>query len=100
MTRALLELLLAILALTVLAWLPGHMWVRAFVRGIDALERFVLSVALSVALLILALYLGNVVFGVRISAANATWYALALAAAPAGVILARRVRSASARNLD
>lgn len=98
--RVVLTTLGAFLAVAILAWLPGYVWVRTLVRGVDRLERFVLSVAVSIALLVLTLYLGNAVFGARISAANAIWYALALAAAPAGVVVARRWHAASARYLD
>ena len=92
-----LEVLRALAALALLALAPGAAWVDVLLPGLRTrLERFVFSVQLSVALLILATYAGNVALGVPVSGGAAVVYALVLAAAGIGVRLARtRARDAS-----
>lgn len=71
-----LQVLRAAVAIGLLAWLPGYAWTRALIPRLTRVERFVLSVTLSVALVTLALFLGNVLLGIRVSGAHAVWYSL------------------------
>lgn len=82
----------ALFGAALLAWLPGYAWSHVLLPRLAPLERFVVAVALSVALVTLYLYGGNVLFGLRISAAGGVWGALLLTAAAAAVPLARILR--------
>jgi len=82
----------ALAAIVLLAWLPGYAWSRVFLRQIEGVERLVLSVALSICLVTLALILGDLLLGIDVSGRSAVLYALALAAPPC-VVAARRALS-------
>lgn len=84
-----LDVLRALAGAVLLAWLPGYAWTRVLLPELSRLERFVYSVALSVVLVVLFLYLGNVVFGMRVSPVNGVWGALAITAAGFATPLAR-----------
>lgn len=83
----------ALAGIALLAILPGWVWSRALFPALARLERLVLSVALSVALLAIALYVGNVVLGVRLSAAAAILWTAALVLA-GWALMALRARPA------
>lgn len=70
-----------------LAFLPGWVWARVLMRSISTrIERLVASVVLSIALVVLALYLGNVVAGVPVSGRSAIGWSLVLSLAGAGLL--------------
>lgn len=81
----------AVVGAILLAWLPGYVWTRLLVPGLRALERFLFAVGLSVALMVLALYLGNILLEVRVTPVHAVWWALFLTSIPLAVFGFRRV---------
>lgn len=88
-----LSILRAIVGLVLVAWLPGWAWTRALVPDLDALQRALFSVGLSVALITLALYLGNVVLGIRVEVATAVAWSVGLTLAGLAAGAWRRSRS-------
>lgn len=76
-----------------LAFVPGYVWTRILLPRLSRIETLVVGVTLSIASLVLLLYLGNIVFGIPIKPATALLDALALTAAGLAVPLARRLRS-------
>lgn len=84
----------AVGGLILLAFLPGFTWSRALLPHLRGLERIVISIGLSVALLTIVLYAGSVLAQIDVSASHAVWTALALSAAGAGAtaLLAGRER--------
>lgn len=60
------------------AWLPGYVWSRVLLPDLSRLERGFTSVILSVALMVLGLYLGNKLLGVRIGPFQAVGLSLAI----------------------
>lgn len=69
-------------ATAVLAWLPGRLWVEWLAPTTRGMEREFLAVVVSVALITIALYVGNIVLGVRISGLAAVSWAALLCAVP------------------
>lgn len=79
----------AILALAFLGVVPGWVWTIVLLpsmRGIA--ERIVASIVLSVAMLVLCLYVGNLVAGIPISGAAGIGWSLALTLAGLGLLTA------------
>ena len=88
------EVLRAIVAVALLAFAPGYAWSLVLLpRVASRVERFVLGVGLSVAILVLALYVGNVALRIPISGATALVESALLTAAALGVREARRRRA-------
>lgn len=85
-----------LVALVLLAWLPGHLWVRVLAPQLDGAARFVLGVALSIALLTLLLYGGNVLLGIPVGGPSAVAYAALLCALAAAPWLFRLARDRAA----
>lgn len=83
-------MLQALAAVTLLAFLPGSAWSFALLPELSRIARLVASVALSIALMVLALYLGSAVAGINVSGAHAIWWSLALTLAGAALWLHRR----------
>lgn len=90
-------LLRAAAGLVVLAWLPGYVWVRAALPGMEGVARHVAAVALSVAMVTLALYGGNVLLSLPVAGSTAIWYALAFAALGLGRLAWPRVAASIRR---
>ncbi len=63
----------AVLAVGLMFFLPGFAWSLIFFEGkqVNALERGVLSVGLSIALVTLSMFALNLVFGVKVTGFNA-----------------------------
>jgi len=80
----------AIAGVALLAFVPGYVWSRALLPSLDRIERFVTAVGLSIALMVLALYLGSAVASINVSATHAVWWSLALTLAGAAVWASRR----------
>lgn len=78
----------AVLATVLVFFAPGFAWTLVFFRRLDVIERLVLSIALSIALVTLSILVLNVLFGVGINGLSAlitiiiitavplTWYGL------------------------
>ncbi|MFA5862968.1 MAG: hypothetical protein WDA16_14850, partial [Candidatus Thermoplasmatota archaeon] len=62
------SLVQAVTGILVLTCVPGYAWMRVLAPMRSHAERFVIAVGLSISLMVLALYVGNVVVGIRISA--------------------------------
>ncbi len=60
----------AILAIVLMFFLPGFAWTLVFFRQISLLERLVLSVGLSIAIVTLSILALNIVVGIRITGFN------------------------------
>ncbi len=60
----------AILGIVLMFFLPGFAWTLVFFRQITRLERFVLSVGLSIAIVTLSILALNVLVGIRITGFN------------------------------
>lgn len=70
------------LAMTfILAFLPGYLWMRVALPEVRGLTRFTLSIALSIAMVVLMLYMGSYLFDARVSGAHAVLDALAISLA-------------------
>lgn len=74
------EVLRAVVALVVLAWLPGRAWRPLLLPALRGPRAFVVDVVLSVAMMVAALF-GAQAIGVTIGAPSALWIGLAIAAA-------------------
>lgn len=80
-------------ALFVLAYLPGRIWVAVLLPRVRSrLERAAASIVLSIGLLVLALYSGNLVGDVPISAATAFAWSAAIGTLGLGALLATRIQ--------
>lgn len=83
------EIARALVGVALLAVVPGAIWTRVLLpRLVSWPERVVASVVLSVLLVVLALYIGNIVAGIRISGATAIGWSLALSLAGLGLLVA------------
>lgn len=79
-------------AIVLLAYLPGRVWTAVLLPGLRSrIERFVSSVVISVVMLVLALVVGSLAAGLRVGAATAVGWSLALSFLGAGVLLAPRL---------
>lgn len=76
-----------------LLWLPGYAWSRVLLPRLTRLERVAYSIVLSVALVAAFLYVGNITFGLRISAESGALSALVLTASAGVPLLARALRA-------
>lgn len=91
----------AVVAIAILAWLPGYAWTRALLPRLAPIERFVLSVALSIAAITLALLVGNLILRIPLGGPLGIGAALLLAAMGALVEFSRRFKQrAGARAED
>lgn len=88
-----LGLLRAVLVAPILAWLPGYVWARVLIPEMRGVERFVLAVVLSVVMLTLCLYLGNVILDIPIGGGYALVYAFLLLVAAGTPAVVRFARS-------
>lgn len=87
-----LALLRSIAALALLMFIPGLAWTWVFFpkREIGALERFVYSIALSIALVSIAVFFMNQVVGIRINVASSLIIIVVLTAIPLAHIYLKR----------
>ena len=80
----------AIVAIALLAYVPGALWVRVLLPELRGrIERFVASVGVSVSALVVLAYAGNRLLGVPIVAATALWWALLVSLGALTVPLSR-----------
>jgi hypothetical protein len=80
----------AIVAVALLAYVPGALWVRVLLPELRGrVERFVVAVGVSVCALIVLAYVGNRLLGVPIAAATSLWWALLVCAGALAVPLSR-----------
>ena len=75
----------AILALIFVFFLPGFVWTLIFFRQISVLERIVISVGLSIAVVTLSILFANLVFGMRITGFNSVLVIIVVTILPAVV---------------
>lgn len=87
-----------LLALAFLLLLPGFAWTRATIPAARGLDLALFSIGGSVALMALALTLGNYLLGIRITPTNAVWMSalisLAAATGPLSRMAYARLRAA------
>lgn len=76
-----LDLIQAALGIALLAFLPGWAWSWFLRDQLNRIERFVVAVVLSVSIVILTVYFGDVLLGVPVRASTGIWWALAATAA-------------------
>jgi uncharacterized membrane protein len=81
----------AVGGIVLLALLPGWVWSLLLLPTLGRMDRLVVSIALSIALMVLALYLGSAVAGIAVTATHAVWWSATLTlAAWAALGLQRR----------
>lgn len=80
--------------------LPGFAWTLVFFQKIHVLERIVLSVGLSIALVTLCMVVLNIAFDVRINGINTVLTVIVITAVPLAIYLFRRYRARRAVNID
>lgn len=84
----------AILGIVMMFFLPGFAWTLVFFRQITRLERFVLSVGLSIAIVTLSILALNIVVGIRITGFNSVLIIIAITVIPLVIYYLRRFRQA------
>lgn len=72
----------AILGFVLVFFLPGFAWTLIFFKEIKVIERVALSFGLSIALVILSVFLANRAFGVRITGFNSFLVIVAITIVP------------------
>jgi uncharacterized membrane protein len=82
----------ALLGVILVFFLPGFAWTFVLFNRINIIERLVLSIGLSVALVTLGIIVLNVLFHVRINGADSVLAILGITAAGSAVSLLRRLR--------
>jgi uncharacterized membrane protein len=78
------------LAITLVFLLPGFAWTLVLFRTLNVIERGVLSIGLSIALVALSVILANYVLHVRITGANAAVIIMTISALPLTIYFVRR----------
>ena len=88
-----LPLIRAVLGFILVFFLPGFAWTLVFFRGkqINAVERLVLSIALSLAMVTLSILALNKLVGMRITGANAILTILVITVIPVIVYFVRKL---------
>lgn len=82
----------AVAALALLGYVPGRIWVAILLPALRSrIERLVASIVLSVSLIVLALYLGNVAARVPVGARAAIGWSVAFTLLGLGMLVAPRV---------
>lgn len=82
----------AILGFILVFFLPGFAWTLIFFKGINVIERIVLSFGLSIALVTLSILALNVLLGIRITGLNSLLIITMLTIIPVVVYYLRRMR--------
>lgn len=82
----------AVVGAVLLAYLPGDAWGRVALPGARGIERIVLSVGLSLALMVLLLYAGAVALRMTLTPTHAVWLSLGTTLMAWGLLLGRRAR--------
>ena len=75
-------------------FIPGYAWVRFlfYKKDIDSIEKFALSVALSIAIVPLTIFYLNKFFGVKINFLNSVLVILILTAIPLLLLYLKKIR--------
>ena len=84
----------AILGIALMFFLPGFAWTLVFFRRINRLERFVLSVGLSIAIVTLSILALNIVVGIRITGFNSLLIIITVTVIPLAIYYLRRFMQA------
>ena len=82
----------AIIGFVLVFFLPGFAWTLVIFRNITVLERVVLSIGLSIALVTLSVIGLNMALHMKINGANALLVIIVLTVIPAGIYLLMRLR--------
>lgn len=85
-----LSIIRAIGAFIVVFFVPGFAWTLVFFKKITIIERIVLAIGLSVALVVLAVIVLNVIFDIKINGFNALITIIVLTLIPTGIYLIKR----------
>ncbi len=80
----------AIAGFILVFFLPGFAWTLVFFKKINIIERIVLGIGLSIALVTLSTIVLNIIFHVRINGFNALITIIILTLIPTGIYLIRR----------
>ena len=86
-----LPVLRAILGIIIMFFLPGFTWSLVFFRGINVIERIVLSIGLSVAIITLSILALNKLLGIRITGVNSLLIIIVITVIPLAVYYIRRL---------
>ncbi len=81
----------AILGVIIMFFLPGFAWSLVFFRGINVLERIVLSIGLSVAITTLSILALNKLLGIRITGVNSLLIIIVITVIPLAFYYIRRL---------
>jgi uncharacterized membrane protein len=76
-----LGVLRAVAMTVILCFLPGYAWMRVTMPEVRGIARFTISIVLSLAMVVLALYMGSYLLDARVSGAHAVLDALAISLA-------------------
>lgn len=79
----------AILGIVLVFFLPGFAWTLVIFKKLNILERSVLSIGLSIALVALSILFANYVLNVRISGANSVLILVAITLLPLAIYCLR-----------
>jgi uncharacterized membrane protein len=92
----------AIIAFFLVFFIPGFTWTFVFFKRINYIERAVLSIGLSIAMVTLSVLALNVLFGMRITGANALFTIILITAIGVAVYFVKRfiTRRSEASNGD
>lgn len=90
----------AIAAALLIFLIPGFAWTLVFFQKIHVLERTVLSVGLSIALVSFGVIVLNVAFDVRINGLNTILIVIVITVIPLAIYLVRRLRARHAVDTD
>lgn len=87
-----LDIVRAIVGFILVFFVPGFAWTLVFFKKVNIIERIVLGVGLSIALVTLATIVLNIIFHLRINGFNALVTIIVLTAIPGVIYLIRRFR--------
>lgn len=82
----------AILGFILVFFVPGFAWTLVFFRRVNIVERVALSFGLSIALVTLSIFVLNVLFGLRITGANALLAIIVITVIALGLYAIKRFR--------
>lgn len=80
----------AIGAFILVFFVPGFAWTLVFFKKINFIERIVLAIGLSIALVTLTIIVMNIIFDMRINGFNALITIIVLTLIPTGIFLIKR----------
>ena len=89
-----------IAAATLIFLVPGLAWTFVFFQKLNALERTVLSIGLSIAMVTLSVTILNILFDVRINGLNTVYTIIVITIVPLAIYFIRKYRTKQAGAID